>query len=699
MKKFFLKNTFNFSYKIKLILISILTVFFFTIQKSQASHAFGGELTWRCTANGEFIFTMKFYRDCNGISAQSSILLQTTVPGLTTINLTLVNQVDISNNGLYSDGITLCPDCPAGGIPAVPGITEEFTYESAPVVLNGVPPANGWLFSWGQCCRSNALSNITGGGGLGSLIRAVMYPYLGTGTNPCFDSSPYFTESPVPQFCTNLPIKYENFAVDPDMDSLVYSWGETLDEVGTVLPYVPGYSLTSPYPSTIQNPLNTAATIDSKTGEVSFHSYTGGYFLTCIKVTAYKCGIKVAEVFREITVTLNNNCQPITGNLPNNPPQMNAPFADPVTGLMTAYQDTVYAGDTVNFVLNINDLEFFTNGLAQTISIEGAGEQFGTNFTNPNSGCLLPPCATLNPSLPTSFILAGALEFNWVTSCNHVTGINTQCVTKEHTYRFIIKAKDNYCPANGFTIAHFSITVLGVPIALNVAGSYNCADDTLTLNASGATSYLWNTGDTTSSIIVTQPGTYSVTGINSASCVGESNSFVFAPGVLQNVQASAAVTTHCINSSATTLSGSPSGGTWTGPGVSGNQFDPSLAGAGIHSVIYSITDSLGCSGTDSLLMIVNLCTGINETDNSPSIVVYPNPATDQIFLAVTGWNTSNAKISIYNVYGQRVSELFSGKITEQNWNHSFDISALSKGVYFIEVKGENVKTMVLRVVK
>lgn len=699
MKNFLLKKTFKFHVKGLIILIFSLTVFIFTAQKSYASHAFGGELTWRCTGNGEFIFTMKFYRDCNGVAAPSSITLQTTVPGVPTILLPLVSQVDISNNGLFSDGITPCPDCPSGGVPAIPGIAEEFTYESSPIVLNGVPPATGWIFSWGQCCRSNALTNITGGGALGSLIRAVMYPYQGTNTNPCFDSSPYFTESPIPQFCTSLPIKYENFALDPDMDSLVYSWGQSLDDLGTVLPYAPGYSFTSPYPSATQNPINTAATINSQTGEVSFHSYTGGYFLTNIKVTAFKCGIKVAEIFREITVRLNNNCSVIASALPNTPPLMNAPFADPVTGLMTAYHDTVTAGDTVNFILNITDFEFFTNGLGQTITVEGAGEQFGTNFTNPNAGCLLPPCATINTSLPTSFLIAGAVSFNWVTTCDHVTGINSQCITKGHTYNFMIKAKDNYCPANGITVANFSITVLGAPIAINVAGSYTCADDTLTLTASGATSYLWNTGDTTSSIIVTQPGIYSVNGINSGSCVGVSNPFVFAPGVLQNVQASAAVTTHCINSPATTLSASPSGGTWTGPGVSGNQFDPSLAGAGIHSVIYFITDSLGCSGTDTLLMTVNLCTGINETDNAPFMVVYPNPATDQISLAVTGWNTSNAKISIYNVYGQKVSELFSGKISEQNWNRFYDVSQLSNGVYFIEVKGENFKTRVLRVVK
>jgi len=47
--------------------------------------------------------------------------------------------------------------------------------------------------------------------------------------------------------------------------------------------------------------------------------------------------------------------------------------------------------------------------------------------------------------------------------------------------------------------------------------------DTLILNAGNSTnSYLWNTGDTTSSIIITQPGTYSVTAIKNGCSISKS---------------------------------------------------------------------------------------------------------------------------------------------------------------------------------
>jgi hypothetical protein len=46
-----------------------------------ADHMMGGEITWQCQPNGNFVFTLKLYRDCNGIPGIfGSITMQTTVP-------------------------------------------------------------------------------------------------------------------------------------------------------------------------------------------------------------------------------------------------------------------------------------------------------------------------------------------------------------------------------------------------------------------------------------------------------------------------------------------------------------------------------------------------------------------------------------------------------------------------------------------
>jgi hypothetical protein len=60
----------------------------------------------------------------------------------------------------------------------------------------------------------------------------------------------------------------------------------------------------------------------------------------------------------------------------------------------------------------------------------------------------------------------------------------------------------------------------------------------------------------------------------------------------------------CANAPCTPLSGSPVGGTWTGNGVSGNQFCPSVAGVGTSTVTYTYSLA-GCTFTATQTMNVN----------------------------------------------------------------------------------------------
>ncbi len=61
----------------------------------------------------------------------------------------------------------------------------------------------------------------------------------------------------------------------------------------------------------------------------------------------------------------------------------------------------------------------------------------------------------------------------------------------------------------------------------------------------------------------------------------------------------------CIDNGNITLSGSPSGGTWTGTGVSGSDFDPISAGTGTHVLTYTYIDGNGCTALDDMDMTVN----------------------------------------------------------------------------------------------
>lgn len=64
----------------------------------------------------------------------------------------------------------------------------------------------------------------------------------------------------------------------------------------------------------------------------------------------------------------------------------------------------------------------------------------------------------------------------------------------------------------------------------------------------------------------------------------------------------------CANASPVTLTAHDEGGTWSGSGVTGNIFDPSLAGPGSHTIRYEVVNADGCRDEDQT-----------------SITVYPNP--------------------------------------------------------------------------
>jgi len=81
--------------------------------------------------------------------------------------------------------------------------------------------------------------------------------------------------------------------------------------------------------------------------------------------------------------------------------------------------------------------------------------------------------------------------------------------------------------------------------------------------------------------------------------------------------------------------GSPSGGIYTGNGVSAGFFNPQNAGVGVHSITYTVNDAIGCAGTTTKNITINntsnvifnpigdLCVG----GSSVNLLNFVNPST------------------------------------------------------------------------
>ena len=454
--------------------IAVFLIFIFSSILSFSSHFMGGEITWKCLKGGpnigQYIFEMKVYRDCSGItfSQVSETVTHHNYPALgntTPILMNFISVNDISPTGAAAGSGNACFDCSSSDVGAV----EEYIWRSDPITFAGNPPTQGWHFTWGSSARSGLINN--GMANQPWTLRAVMYAYDTDFPNgvylpsaPCYDSSPEFKELAKTIICTGYQFAYSHNASDEELDEITYSWAEPLGQAlnydpsnpsATALTFSvgpPAYTVTSPIPG---NP-----TLDSITGEISYNSSISGWFVTCVKVEARKCGQLVAEIYREVQVSLIN-CdtynQPVNGL--NKPPFIDAAFAGPPA----SNEIIVYAGDLVSFNIQAEDSNFYIGGVQQDVTLDVSGGQFSSDFIDPNL-CANPPCATFNngtASVTPPFTGPGIVNgvFEWQTSCNHIYS-DVGCNSTSNVFTFSIKAFDDFCPANGISISTIKITVV-----------------------------------------------------------------------------------------------------------------------------------------------------------------------------------------------------------------------------------------------
>jgi PKD repeat protein len=282
---------------------------------------------------------------------------------------------------------------------------------------------------------------------------------------------------------------------------------------------------------------------------------------------------------------------------------------------------------------------------------------------------------------------SGAASYTWNTSATTAAIIVNPTVTTNYTV--------TGTNAAGCTNTYTTMVGVAATPTVTANSATVCAGNSTNLTANGATTYSWSTGATTSSVSVTPTisSVYSFTG-TTAGCVGTGTTAVTV-NALPSVSLSASSNNACTSSTGgvpISLTGSPSGGTYSGPGVVGSTFTTQVA-AGNYTATYSYTDVNGCNNTSAVTISVSVCTGIAQVvlNNDGSIDVLPNPN--------NGIFTINANISekydvvIYNAIGQVIRNF-----TQINRTVNVDLSEFGKGIYnvVLNIGGtyKNVKVIV-----
>ena len=239
------------------------------------------------------------------------------------------------------------------------------------------------------------------------------------------------------------------------------------------------------------------------------------------------------------------------------------------------------------------------------------------------------------------------------------------------------------------------VTINQTPTLTSTTPGSRCGTGTITLSASAATGtinwYSAQTGGTSlgSGTSFTTPAISANTNyyvdVTANGCSSNRTS-VLATVVALPIVSMGTLTPTCINYPAFTLNnGTPIGGTYSGNGVVGNQFDPNLAGIGNSTITYTVTQN-NCSNSNSTIQVVNACANLIANEES-SLQIYPNP-TDGM-LTITG-------LSGGDLYTLRLTDAL-GRLVRY-WETSVDMSihleALANGRYHLIILSNAIQTSI-----
>ena len=205
--------------------------------KGMAGHIAGGEITYKHLSGNLYQVNLNLFVDCLGFDpgATQTINCESTCGDLLSFNVSVTNPTgtEISQICPSQLGNTTCN----GG--TLPGMwlfkfTDSVTFPSN---------CDLWKMSWTTCCRNGAILNLDAASSHGSYIQSTLYNVTDSS-----NSSPYFTAQTIPYVCVGQPVNYNCGVVEPEGDSVYFSMINAKDAGYVDIPYVTGYSATSPIP-------------------------------------------------------------------------------------------------------------------------------------------------------------------------------------------------------------------------------------------------------------------------------------------------------------------------------------------------------------------------------------------------------------------------------------------------------------------
>lgn len=367
----------------------------------------GGDMTYTCLGNNQYLIQLTVYRDCNSVTtyennlplsifshscdyqSSTSIILTDNYPLVITPICELEEDLCDSENGTYG--------------------VQEFLYER---VVTLPEDCSEILVSFSDCCRNAAISTLVSPNQEEFYIGAV----VNTQDVLC-NSSPKFNNNPTPFSCVGQEVNYNHGVTDADGDDLVFSLVDCYQSYDT------GVLYQSPYSGT--NPLQAInLSIDPVTGAISFIPTALQVGILCVKVEEYRNGVKIGEIIRDIqftvlncsTNTIDENILPVISGIDGTASQ---------SGTTGEFEASLCYGTNICFALYAFDADGHRLELSWNESIEDASFIVSNNNSQ-----------------------AAEAEFCWTPDIDDV-GVNF----------FTVTVKDDACDIRGINTYTFKLLV------------------------------------------------------------------------------------------------------------------------------------------------------------------------------------------------------------------------------------------------
>jgi gliding motility-associated-like protein len=412
---------------------------------AKASHMMGADMVFKCLGNGKFEVTVKVYRDCNGVTITNVPVLITPLNCGSTGFTQAITQISITD--ITPVCSTVQSKCAGGAYQY--GI-EEYTYQGV-IDLSSFTNCCKFKISWEQAARNGAIT--TGQQGENFYTEALLDKCI----SPC-NSSPQITNRPIAIICAGQDFCFNNGILDSaDGDSLSFELETPLQGAGVPCTYSTGFSKNSPL-TFLGGQSNPNATLpagfhlDPQTGDLCFRPIRVEIGVLVIKVTEWR---KINGIATNIGET-RRDMQIIVTTCPNNKvPNVQGPYAY-----------NACANSKICF-----DMQSTDGDPADTVRLTW-------NKAIPNA------------TFTTAFGTGGNSKKHRGTFCWTPTDDDVS----SNPYYFTVSARDDACPINANTTKAYSITVNPMPRGTRKITKQKCGsvDFEITPVANyGTLSYQW----------------------------------------------------------------------------------------------------------------------------------------------------------------------------------------------------------------